>query len=144
MSGNHVEIIEMQTMEEEPSEAATRSGLKYWGGRARHIVRDTNEFVNKSTFGRVFRLKDSGHVSHDRRSHHPLPCSFELLDGLALLRCHLLISVSFCEQPKAIEDANFSTEIRAGLTTFATMAYIIAVNVSSRGFLLVPRLGEPG
>jgi len=27
-------------------------------------------------------------------------------------------------------DANFTTEVRAGLTTFATMAYIIAVNVS--------------
>jgi xanthine/uracil/vitamin C permease (AzgA family) len=29
----------------------------------------------------------------------------------------------------AIHDASFSTELRAGLTTFATMAYIIAVNV---------------
>jgi len=33
-------------------------------------------------------------------------------------------------QPEEIPDANFTTEIRAGLTTFATMAYIIAVNVS--------------
>ncbi|KAK4191398.1 ubiquitin carboxyl-terminal hydrolase [Podospora australis] len=32
--------------------------------------------------------------------------------------------------PNAIPDANFSTELRAGLTTFATMAYIIAVNSS--------------
>lgn len=34
-------------------------------------------------------------------------------------------------QPDEIHDANFSTEIRAGLTTFATMAYIIAVNVNT-------------
>lgn len=33
-------------------------------------------------------------------------------------------------QPEQIQDASFYTEIRAGLTTFATMAYIIAVNVS--------------
>ncbi|SPQ21259.1 34b8dd36-e374-4c1d-aa39-47287332fd4d [Thermothielavioides terrestris] len=32
--------------------------------------------------------------------------------------------------PKEIEDTCLSTEIRAGLTTFATMAYIIAVNAS--------------
>jgi xanthine/uracil/vitamin C permease (AzgA family) len=30
-----------------------------------------------------------------------------------------------------IQDANFSTELRAGLTTFATMSYIIAVNVGT-------------
>ncbi|KAK2072283.1 hypothetical protein P8C59_006645 [Phyllachora maydis] len=56
-------------------------------------VAQMNAYVNQSTFGRVFRLKDSGH-------------------------------------PDAIEEANFSTEIRAGLTTFATMAYIIAVNAN--------------
>ncbi|KAG8159592.1 hypothetical protein KVR01_010229 [Diaporthe batatas] len=33
-----------------------------------------------------------------------------------------------CGHPQEIEDASFYTEIRAGLTTFATMAYIIAVN----------------
>jgi xanthine/uracil/vitamin C permease (AzgA family) len=32
-------------------------------------------------------------------------------------------------QPKEIEDARFSAEIRAGITTFTTMAYVIAVNV---------------
>jgi hypothetical protein len=32
-------------------------------------------------------------------------------------------------QPKEIQGATFFREIRAGLTTFATMAYIIAVNV---------------
>jgi xanthine/uracil/vitamin C permease (AzgA family) len=33
------------------------------------------------------------------------------------------------EQAKALEGTTFFREIRAGLTTFATMAYIIAVNV---------------
>jgi len=37
---------------------------------------------------------------------------------------HLLL------QPDELQDAHFLTEISAGLTTFATMAYIIAVNVS--------------
>ncbi len=32
-------------------------------------------------------------------------------------------------QLKEIHDARLSTEIRAGMTTFATMSYIIAVNV---------------
>ncbi|KAK0720374.1 permease family-domain-containing protein [Lasiosphaeris hirsuta] len=58
-----------------------------------NFLSSINERVNKSTFGRVFRLQGSGH-------------------------------------PDEIKDANFSTEIRAGLTTFATMAYIIAVNSS--------------
>lgn len=39
-------------------------------------------------------------------------------------------------QPQEIQDASFYTEIRAGLTTFATMAYIIAVNVSISNRLL--------
>ncbi|KAK1760923.1 putative inner membrane protein [Echria macrotheca] len=56
------------------------------------FIKSIDEFVNKSTFGRTFRLRGSGH--------------------------------------DAIPDANFSTELRAGLTTFATMAYIIAVNSS--------------
>jgi len=33
-------------------------------------------------------------------------------------------------QDNEIKNTAFLTEIRAGLTTFATMAYIIAVNVS--------------
>jgi xanthine/uracil/vitamin C permease (AzgA family) len=33
-------------------------------------------------------------------------------------------------QDKERKDAKFFTEIRAGLTTFFTMAYVIAVNVS--------------
>ncbi len=41
-----------------------------------------------------------------------------------------VLTFPFACQPKEISDASFLTEIRAGLTTFATMAYIIAVNVS--------------
>jgi xanthine/uracil/vitamin C permease (AzgA family) len=40
-----------------------------------------------------------------------------------------------------IPDANFSTELRAGLTTFATMAYIIAVNVRTPLVTLFSRFG---
>lgn len=39
--------------------------------------------------------------------------------------------ISF-SQEKELKDAKFLTEIRAGLTTFFTMAYVIAVNVSPR------------
>ena len=39
--------------------------------------------------------------------------------------------MKFFIQPKEIQDAYFSTEIRAGMTTFATMSYIIAVNASA-------------
>ncbi|KAK6062389.1 permease [Seiridium cupressi] len=52
---------------------------------------DIEDRINRSTFGRVFRLDGSGH-------------------------------------PKQIRGASFFRELRAGLTTFATMAYIIAVN----------------
>jgi AGZA family xanthine/uracil permease-like MFS transporter len=36
----------------------------------------------------------------------------------------------FSPQEKELKNAKFLTEIRAGLTTFFTMAYVIAVNVS--------------
>ncbi|KAI1319185.1 xanthine/uracil permease family protein-like protein [Xylariaceae sp. FL0255] len=54
-------------------------------------ISDIDKRINRSTFGRVFRLDGSGH-------------------------------------PKTIRGATFFKELRAGLTTFATMAYIIAVN----------------
>ena len=45
---------------------------------------------------------------------------------------HLLLSMSNANRhkPNEIKGARFTTELRAGLTTFFTMAYIIAVNVS--------------
>jgi AGZA family xanthine/uracil permease-like MFS transporter len=64
--------------------------------------------ISKSTFGRVFRLDGCGHVS-------------SLND--------LLIATDIF-QPKERKGSKFMTEIRAGMTTFFTMAYIIAVNVS--------------
>ena len=65
--------------------------------------------ISTSTFGRVFRLGGSGHV-----------------------RC---IMTDGCidtdsSKEKQRHGSRFVTEIRAGLTTFFTMAYIIAVNVS--------------
>ncbi|KAI0876594.1 xanthine/uracil permease family protein-like protein [Hypoxylon argillaceum] len=67
--------------------------------------------INRSTFGRVFRLEGSGH-------------------------------------PKSIQGATFFREVRAGLTTFATMAYIIAVNsavlADSGGTCECPIGSQPG
>ncbi|GAP87583.2 putative inner membrane protein yieg [Rosellinia necatrix] len=67
--------------------------------------------INRSTFGRVFRLDGSGH-------------------------------------PKSIRGATFFREIRAGMTTFATMAYIIAVNSAilsdSGGTCTCPLGTDPG
>ncbi|KAL7625551.1 hypothetical protein AAE478_004771 [Parahypoxylon ruwenzoriense] len=67
--------------------------------------------INRSTFGRVFRLDGSGH-------------------------------------PKTVRGASFFREIRAGLTTFATMAYIVAVNASvladSGGTCQCPAGSPPG
>lgn len=45
--------------------------------------------------------------------------------GISFVDHTILLST----QLEQIQDASFYTEIRAGLTTFATMAYIIAVNV---------------
>ncbi|OCT53885.1 putative xanthine/uracil permease [Cladophialophora carrionii] len=59
----------------------------------RPYTKAINDYVAKSTFGRVFRLQGCGHE-------------------------------------KEIQGTTFLTELRAGVTTFATMAYIIAVNAS--------------
>ena len=70
--------------------------------------------VSRSTFGRVFRLAGSGHVRY-------LPTIF-----------WSVMPNAFAIQPEERKDARFFTEIGAGLTTFFTMAYVIAVNVSVR------------
>jgi len=48
------------------------------------------------------------------------------------------VSADVADHPKhnAIKNARFTTELRAGLTTFFTMAYIIAVNVSAISAIL--------
>jgi AGZA family xanthine/uracil permease-like MFS transporter len=77
-----------------------------------------NDVVSASVVGRYFHLDGSGHV---RPFHyHPPIYSTDLF------------------QPNEIKNARFTTELRAGLTTFFTMAYIIAVNVSN--YFLVTRL----
>ncbi|KAH8888792.1 hypothetical protein GQ53DRAFT_783495 [Thozetella sp. PMI_491] len=84
--------IQLQRMEEQmpgPGRGLFRRKLD----QAYDAIGSVDDIVNKSTFGRVFRLKGCGHEQE-------------------------------------IPDANFTTELRAGLTTFATMAYIVAVNAS--------------
>jgi AGZA family xanthine/uracil permease-like MFS transporter len=78
----------------------------------RSYIEDLNVFIGSSTFGRIFRLEGSGHVS-------PL---FAKLEDMLM----------FGVQDMEIRNTRFSTELRAGLTTFFTMAYIIAVNVSTK------------
>ncbi|KJR80422.1 uncharacterized protein SPSK_05589 [Sporothrix schenckii 1099-18] len=74
------------------SRSSRRNPVAQLASSAKGCLSNVNEAINRSTFGRIFRLRGSGH-------------------------------------PEEIRHANFATEIRAGLTTFATMAYIVAVNV---------------
>lgn len=76
------------------------------------VCSSINGMVGASTFGRMFRLEGSGHVSINYR---------------ASVTCMLTHT-----QANEIKNTRFLTEIRAGLTTFFTMAYIIAVNVRPR------------
>ncbi|KAI1468927.1 permease family-domain-containing protein [Daldinia caldariorum] len=79
--------------------------------RVMNKISTIDERINRSTFGRVFRLDGSGH-------------------------------------PKTVRGSSFFREIRAGLTTFATMAYIVAVNAAvladSGGMCECPEGSEPG
>ncbi|KAI1111757.1 xanthine/uracil permease family protein-like protein [Nemania sp. NC0429] len=79
--------------------------------KAKERLSSIDQRINRSTFGRVFRLEGSGH-------------------------------------PKSIRGATFFKEIRAGMTTFATMAYIIAVNSAvlsdSGGTCTCPQGTQPG
>lgn len=56
------EEIEMQRFGSEPAGLSRREGVKKkWTGTVEYI-RNINDRINRSTFGRVFRLKGSGHV----------------------------------------------------------------------------------
>lgn len=57
------EGIEMQNFEFEPPEMSRREALKKRWNRSVEYLRSLNDRINRSTFGRVFRLKGSGHVS---------------------------------------------------------------------------------
>ncbi len=46
-----------------PGDHAEERPWKEYGRRFVDGVVNVNDYVNKSTFGRVFQLKDSGHVS---------------------------------------------------------------------------------
>lgn len=57
------EEIEMQRLDSEPAEMGRGEALrKRWTGGMEYM-RSINDRINRSTFGRVFRLKGSGHVS---------------------------------------------------------------------------------
>lgn len=105
----------MERMDVESPTAEKRSIVEKLKGKlhqARKAVDRFDRVVSTSTFGRIFRLDGSGHVS------------------LLVLRSNP-DKVLTLEQPKQIADSSFLREVRAGATTFATMAYIIAVNVCS-------------
>jgi hypothetical protein len=68
-----------------------------------------NDVVSASVVGKYFHLDGSGHVR--------------------IFRHRLSLYIINLSQPNEIKNARFTTELRAGLTTFFTMAYIIAVNV---------------
>jgi len=56
------EEIEMQRFDSQPAELSRTETLKKrWTGTVEYL-RNINDRINRSTFGRVFRLKGSGHV----------------------------------------------------------------------------------
>jgi AGZA family xanthine/uracil permease-like MFS transporter len=56
------EEIEMQRFDFEQTELGRRQALKKkWTGMVEYLS-SLNDRINRSTFGRVFRLKGSGHV----------------------------------------------------------------------------------
>lgn len=77
----------------------------------RDSIRAIDNHVGSSTFGRIFRLEGSGHVS----------VGYTPKKNTTKALIH--------SQDMEIRGTKFSTELRAGLTTFFTMSYIIAVNV---------------
>ena len=56
------EEIEMQRFDSQPVALSRTEALKKrWAGAVEYL-RNINDRINRSTFGRVFRLKGSGHV----------------------------------------------------------------------------------
>jgi hypothetical protein len=69
------EAIEMQQFDSEPAELTRRQVLQQrWTGAVGYL-RSINDRINRSTFGRVFRLKGSGHVSLQPMQLPKLPMS---------------------------------------------------------------------
>ena len=116
----------METMEVADEPQAPQSKVATFRSKATSKIKKwmkpvlgVNQRVSSSTFGRIFRLKGSGHVSS----------SFTLMCLMSRRPLSLQLP-NILMQPDEISSASFFSEIRAGITTFATMAYIIAVNVS--------------
>ncbi|KAF1915043.1 purine transporter [Ampelomyces quisqualis] len=76
----------------------------------RRHIEDLNVYIGSSTFGRIFRLAGSGHVTS----------LFKATEYILMLDA----------QDMEIRNSTFTMELRAGLTTFFTMSYIIAVNAA--------------
>lgn len=56
------EEIKMQRFDYEPAMLSRREALKERWTVALEYIRSTSDRINRSTFGRVFRLKGCGHV----------------------------------------------------------------------------------
>jgi hypothetical protein len=115
--------------------------IRLLGDVTRGLMADAEVRLIESPVGRFFRIDGSGHVSKHPYRHPPIHTSPESCPRFvfqvswcfpdeALARGNLVYLLTV-PQPNQIDNTTFIKEIRAGLTTFATMAYIIAVNVSS-------------
>jgi AGZA family xanthine/uracil permease-like MFS transporter len=114
----HSEEIEMRSVNQgQGASGEMQTSCPSWfhrlGKSLSNVVQRVDNSASKSLVGRLFQLKGSGHV-----------CSHQ-----TIRRVTHSLTILPLSQPKEIADARLSTEIRAGLTTFATMAYIVAVNV---------------
>ncbi|CAH0044246.1 unnamed protein product, partial [Clonostachys solani] len=95
-----------------PSRDVVGGRSKYFGFR--DFLDYADEWLTNSRLGRLFHLEGTGKVKENN-----IPSTSS--------RVSAAINQSNPEKSRS----TFFREIRAGLTTFATMAYIIAVNVSS-------------
>lgn len=84
------------------------SSMSALAQKALFFITNIDQRIGESTFGRVFRLTGSGHVSESSLVYP---------------------AVTYQQQAKEHRNAKFSTEIIGGITTFCAMAYIISVNV---------------
>ncbi|CAH0018310.1 unnamed protein product [Clonostachys rhizophaga] len=95
-----------------PSRDVARGRSRYFGFR--DFLDYADYWLTNSRLGRLFKLEGTGKVKENN-----LPSAFSYISAA--------VNQSNPEKSRS----TFFREIRAGLTTFATMAYIIAVNVSS-------------
>lgn len=122
------EEIEMQSVHPTEASVKAESFLQKTTGRITSLVKWINDKTSKSVIGRFFRFEGCGHVRAQSRSF--------------IGSCNPKLTSRQPSKPSEIQDARLSTEIRAGLTTFATMSYIIAVNVSTSSHIQIDRINS--